>query len=119
MDYELNGPPFIHVCLLFTGKYSPPFYFHFCCPRCQRANSNASHYLSLNTTHLRWPMVSDPHRFSRSEAVRIRNPWLAKMNTTVSWRIQNEEKPFTSVKGRKITVGENNPVYSINYMYKT
>lgn len=87
MDYELNGPPFIHVCLLFTGKYSPPFYFHFCCPRCQRANSNASHYLSLNTT--------------------------------VSWRIKNEEKPFTSVEGRKITVGENNPVYSINYMYKT
>lgn len=41
------------------------------------------------------------------------------MNTTVSWRIQNEEKPFTSVEGRKITVGENNPVYSINYMYKT
>lgn len=48
-----------YVLLLYKGEYSPPFYFHHFCPRCQLANLrlgefSISNLLSLNTTVYGW-----------------------------------------------------------------
>lgn len=39
-----------HSYTLYLGKYSPPLFFRLFHPGCQKANFNASNYLSLNQT---------------------------------------------------------------------
>lgn len=76
------GAPFF---ILYTGKYSPPFYFCPFCPRCQRANLRLGNFQSLTFSLFKTNLFKN----SRQD------------ETVWKWR------------RAKIIWGLNNPVYSI------